>query len=97
VSWDPQSLRRQLITSDYDRLHYAPKEVQLKHFPPLLALSKQFGLPTFLHSRTSEAHVDFVKILREAGHDETWPGGVVHSFTGTIAEAKELVSPLAST
>ena len=49
-------------------------------------------LPLFLHSRTSEAHVDFVKVLREAGYDETWPGGVVHSFTGTAAEAKELVS-----
>jgi TatD DNase family protein len=77
--------------ADYDRLHYAPKEVQLKHFPPLFDLSKTFRLPLFLHSRSPEAHVDFVKILRDAGWDETWPGGVVHSFTGTIAEAKELV------
>ena len=76
---------------DYDRLHYAPKEIQLKHFPPLLALSKTFCLPLFLHSRSSEAHVDFVKILKGAGWDSTWPGGVVHSFTGTVEEAKELV------
>jgi TatD DNase family protein len=79
------------LIPDYDRLHFAPKEVQLRHFPPLLALSKTFRLPLFLHSRSSEAHVDFVKILKEAGWDDTWPGGVVHSFTGTIQEAKELV------
>jgi Tat protein secretion system quality control protein TatD with DNase activity len=30
-------------------------------------------------------------ILKEAGWDSSWPGGVVHSFTGTIEEAKELV------
>jgi TatD DNase family protein len=63
----------------------------MKHFPPLLALSQKFRLPLFLHSRTSEAHVDFVKVLKDAGWDSSWPGGVVHSFTGTIAEAKELV------
>lgn len=82
---------------DYDRLHYAPKDVQLKHFPPLLALSKTFRLPLFLHSRSSEAHVDFVKILKEAGWGDSWPGGVVHSFTGTIEEAKELVRRSPST
>ena len=82
--------------ADYDRLHYAPKDVQLKHFPPLLDLANTFRLPLFLHSRSSEAHIDFVKILRDAGWDETWPGGVVHSFTGTIAEAKELVCPVST-
>jgi TatD DNase family protein len=86
-----------MLMVDYDRLRYAPKEVQLKHFPPLLALSKTFRLPLFLHSRSSEAHVDFVKILKEAGWDSTWPGGVVHSFTGTIEEAKELVCQLLHT
>ena len=82
------------LIEDYDRLHYAPKEVQLRHFNPLLILSKTFRLPLFLHSRSSEAHIDFVKILREAGWDDSWPGGVVHSFTGTIDEAKELVCAL---
>ena len=90
ADWDDLSM----LMVDYDRLHYAPKEVQLKHFPPLLALSKTFRLPLFLHSRSSEAHIDFVKILKEAGWDSTWPGGVVHSFTGTIEEAKELACPL---
>jgi len=80
------------VPSDYDRLKFAPKETQLKHFPPLLDLSKEFNLPLFLHSRASDAHVDFVRILQEAGWSDEWAGGVVHSFTGTREEMEELVS-----
>ncbi|ORX37935.1 hypothetical protein BD324DRAFT_645413 [Kockovaella imperatae] len=82
------------IGLDYDRLHFCSKETQQKHLPALLGLGKQFRLPMFLHSRTSEAHHDFVKILREAGwgtKGESWAGGVVHSFTGTKEEVEELV------
>lgn len=49
----------------------------------------------FMHSRTSESHVDLVAALRAAGwgdRGEGWKGGVVHSFTGTKAEVQELVS-----
>ncbi len=61
-----------------------------------LALAKKHSLPLFLHSRS--AHQDFVTILREEGFGEDGgkavggKGGVVHSFTGTVEEAKELVS-----
>lgn len=61
-----------------------------------LGLAKKYHLPLFLHSRA--AHADFVKILREegfgenGGHDVGGKGGVVHSFTGSIEEVKELVS-----
>ena len=61
-----------------------------------LALAKKYHLPLFLHSRA--AHADFVRILREEGLGEDGGksvganGGVVHSFTGTIVEATELVS-----
>lgn len=60
-----------------------------------LSLAKRWQLPLFLHSRA--AHADFVKILREEGFGEDGGrrvganGGVVHSFTGTIEEATELV------
>lgn len=77
--------------TDYDRLKFAPRETQLKYFPPLLQLSKDFNLPLFLHSRAPEAHVDFVKILKEANWGSDWAGGVVHSFTGTRVEMEELV------
>jgi TatD DNase family protein len=79
------------IGLDYDRLKFAPKETQLKHLPRLLLLSKKFNLPMFLHDRHPEAHRDFVRILKEVGFGPDWPGGVAHSFTGTMAEMKELV------
>lgn len=56
----------------------------------------------FLHSRHPEAHIDFLRLLDEAGWTQDqaqnpdgrgqWPGAVVHSFTGTRAEMEELVS-----
>ena len=61
-----------------------------------LGLAKKYHLPLFLHSRA--AHKDFVQILREEGFDKDGgkavggKGGVVHSFTGTVQEAAELVS-----
>ena len=60
-----------------------------------LALAKKYHLPLFLHSRA--AHGDFVRILKEEGFSEEGGiavggrGGVVHSFTGTVAEVAELV------
>ncbi|MBW0478778.1 hypothetical protein O181_018493 [Austropuccinia psidii MF-1] len=83
---------------DYDRLSHCSKEIQLRHFPPQLELAAKYKLPLFLHSRTSEAHLDFVRIIRahEMRHvaSEILPArkkGVVHSFTGTVEEMKELV------
>lgn len=83
---------------DYDRLSHCNKETQLRYFPPQLELATKYKLPLFLHSRTPQAHVDFVQIIRahEARHtaEEILPArkkGVVHSFTGTIDEMKELV------
>lgn len=90
---------------DYDRLHFAPKEVQKKHFATQLGLAVEVKLPLFLHSRA--CHEDFVEILKprideihtalQAGAGahkddaEAKRVGVVHSFTGTIAEVKELL------
>ncbi|KAG7094879.1 hypothetical protein E1B28_005686 [Marasmius oreades] len=81
---------------DYDRLHFAPKEVQKTYFRSQLELAKKYHLPLFLHSRT--AHEDLVTILREEGFGEDGgrsvgaKGGVVHSFTGTVEEVAELMS-----
>lgn len=61
-----------------------------------LVLAKKYHLPLFLHSRA--AHTDLVKILKEESFGEDGgkcvgaKGGVVHSFTGSIEEAAELVS-----
>lgn len=75
--------------SDYDRLHFSPAEIQRPHFASQLALAKKHSLPLFLHSRA--AHEDFALIMREHRSDWEEKGGVVHSFTGTIDEMKELV------
>nr|GAT47833.1 deoxyribonuclease tatd [Mycena chlorophos] len=80
---------------DYDRLHFASEELQRKYFKAQLALAKKYHLPLFLHSRA--AHTDFVEILREEGFSQDGgkavggKGGVVHSFTGTPDEARELM------
>ncbi|KAJ3482396.1 hypothetical protein NLI96_g7017 [Meripilus lineatus] len=80
---------------DYDRTHFASIATQKTHFRSQLALAKKYHLPLFLHSRA--AHADFVSILREEGFGENGgreigaKGGVVHSFTGTPEEAKELM------
>lgn len=90
---------------DYDRLHFSPAEVQKKHFATQLSLAAEVQLPLFLHSRA--AHRDFVDILQprideihtalshsgeQHKHDpEAKRVGVVHSFTGTVDEVKELL------
>ncbi|GAA6027249.1 hypothetical protein JCM8097_002524 [Rhodosporidiobolus ruineniae] len=71
---------------DYDRLFHAPKDVQLKNFPPQLELASKHDLPLFLHSRA--AHSDFVSLLKAHGKPLR---GVVHSHTGTAEEALELI------
>lgn len=86
--------------TDYDRLHFAPAEVQKRCFDLQLRMSTKVRLPLFLHSRA--AHKDFVDILKpylstlrpsEDQVDEKSPGsvGVVHSFTGNAEELHELL------
>ncbi|KAL2265186.1 hypothetical protein VTJ83DRAFT_6286 [Remersonia thermophila] len=82
---------------DYDRLHYCSREVQLHSFSVQLALAASLDppLPLFLHSRA--AHDDFVRLLREGLGPRLeklrGKGGVVHSFTGTVEEMRELMDP----
>ncbi|KAB5583652.1 endodeoxyribonuclease-like protein [Coniochaeta sp. 2T2.1] len=78
---------------DYDRLHYCPADVQLHSFAAQLKLAVELKpqLPLFLHSRA--AHADFVRLLKDAFGprlEKLEKGGVVHSFTGTVEEVREL-------
>lgn len=76
------------IGLDYDRLFLCPKEQQLKYFEAQLDLAVKVQLPLFLHSRA--AHADFVRLLKP--RLKLLPkGGLVHSFTGTMEEMRDLV------
>ncbi|CAK7228741.1 hypothetical protein SBRCBS47491_007009 [Sporothrix bragantina] len=82
---------------DYDRLHYCSASTQRHAFAEQLKLVANLAeagkpLPLFLHSRA--CHEDFVRLMKDqfGPRLETLPrGAVVHSFTGSIAEAEELM------
>ncbi len=91
---------------DYDRLHFSPADVQKKHFATQLDLAVEVKLPLFLHSRAAHREfVDILKPRigeidaalksnRSGEHNQDASAkrvGVVHSFTGTIEEVKELL------
>ena len=77
------------IGLDYDRLHFAGKEQQLKYFEAQLDIAVQVQLPLFLHSRA--AGDDFERLL-SAKLPSLPKRGLVHSFTGTGEEMKRLVA-----
>lgn len=70
---------------DYDRTQFCPIETQKKYFALQLELATEFKLPLFLHSRSCAD--DFIEIISDRVDDLS--GGVVHSFTGSIEEAKK--------
>jgi TatD DNase family protein len=73
---------------DYDRLFLSPKDVQLKYFEAQLDLAVELQLPLFLHSRACSE--DFERMMKARLHHLP-RRGLVHSFTGTIAEMQALV------
>ncbi|KAK1143389.1 hypothetical protein N8T08_006717 [Aspergillus melleus] len=76
------------IGLDYEYLDRADKESQKRAFRDQLELATRFELPLFLHVRESCA--DFVDIIRP--YLSRLPrGGLVHSFTGSREEMRQLV------
>jgi len=73
---------------DYDRVQFCDVKTQKECFLTHFALSRRYHLPMFLHLRA--AGKDFLRIL-EANFDSTLPGGVVHSFDGTLEELNLLL------
>lgn len=91
---------------DYDRLHFSPADVQRRHFAAQLTLAAEVKLPLFLHSRAAHRdfvdiiapHLNDIHTAPSAQHTEPHKHdaqakrvGVVHSFTGTVDEALELL------
>lgn len=75
------------IVLDYDRLHFSGFDVQKKYFEQQFILADESGLPLFLHMR--DAAADFISIVSQNRH--RFRHGVVHSFTGTADEARQLL------
>ncbi|KAL5232644.1 hypothetical protein ACI65C_000054 [Semiaphis heraclei] len=73
---------------DNQRLHFCSKEIQEKYFEMQLKLSGEFNLPLFLHCR--DAAPTFLEILKR-NPDHIKSGGVVHSFDGSLKEAKAII------
>jgi TatD DNase family protein len=73
---------------DYDRLQFCDKETQLKYFEKQFVLAETLQVPLFLHMR--ECASDFIDVVTRNRHRFTT--GVVHSFTGTTAEAKQMIN-----
>lgn len=75
---------------DYDRLHFSTVEYQKLGFPPQLQLAAKYQLPLFLHDRNTNG--DFLKVLKANLKLISPHSGVAHSFTGSLQEAKDLLS-----
>jgi len=72
---------------DYDRFHYSSKEQQLAVFPHHFRLASKYKLPLYLHNRNTGN--DFYDLVRQ--HRQSFSTGVVHSFTGTLDELKQIL------
>jgi TatD DNase family protein len=72
---------------DYDRIQFSSPSLQRIYFEQQFVLAEESGLPLFLHMR--DAAKDFIEIVKRNRH--RFKHGVVHSFTGTAEEAKEIL------
>ncbi|GKZ28465.1 hypothetical protein AbraIFM66950_007133 [Aspergillus brasiliensis] len=79
------------IGLDYEYLDRADKTTQIRAFRDQLDLAVEFQLPLFLHVRESCA--DFIEIIRPY-LPKLPKGGLVHSFTGTVSEMRQLTDDL---
>ncbi len=61
------------------------KEAQKKVFKEQLLLARELDLPVIVHDR--DAHGDILEILKEYR-----PKGIVHSFSGSVEMAEEILS-----
>ncbi|CAL6061327.1 Deoxyribonuclease [Hexamita inflata] len=79
---------------DYDRIQFAPIDVQIPVFKQQLILAQNSCLPLFLHCRNGEknAYDDLISILQQYQLENKYKfEGVIHSFDGTLEDAQKIL------
>lgn len=74
---------------DYDRLKFCDAPTQRTYFEKQLDLVQKYKLPLFLHCRNS--FEDFYAIIERNADKIRDVGGVVHSFDGSLEQAKKFI------
>ena len=70
---------------DFNR-NFSSKEDQVRVFEAQVQLAKRTNTNLYLHCR--DAYEEFMSVIRRHGHMK----GIVHCFTGTYDQARELIS-----
>ncbi|MBI4087229.1 MAG: TatD family hydrolase [Candidatus Liptonbacteria bacterium] len=71
-------------------MHQASREKQKEVFIQQIEIAREVGKPLMIHCR--EAFSDLIDILVSCHMSLVTPPGVIHSFDGTIDEARELLN-----
>lgn len=85
LSQNPKVLAWGEIGLDYYR-DLSPRDIQRKVFIRQIELANEVGLPIVIHNR--DAHGDTLQILKKYPPQV---GGVLHSYSGSLEMAKELL------
>ena len=72
---------------NYQRLIIRNTSLSLRYFEKQFILAEETKLPLFLHNRNTMG--DFLAMMTK--HRDRFTSGVVHSFTGTLEEAEQLI------
>ncbi len=84
---DPMAVAAGECGLDFYR-NYSPPADQRRAFEWQLGLAEDSGKPLFLHQR--DAHAEFIAMLR--AHPAAAARGVIHCFTGGIAELEDCLT-----
>ncbi|NLE77809.1 MAG: TatD family hydrolase [Chloroflexi bacterium] len=88
LAQDPKVVAIGEIGLDYYR-DYAPRDAQREVFQQLLGLARQMRKPVIVHDRA--AHSEVLAALESHARQLGFAGGVLHSFSGDVAMARQVV------
>jgi TatD DNase family protein len=89
LSNDPKCVAIGECGLDYDRM-FSPRNIQLSVFEIQIDLALKYSKPLYMHCRGNGAFDDLIAILTKYSITENIPKGVVHCWTGSYDQAKQL-------